>query len=446
LPARIDAVPGLVGHKVLIVIPTTRRPVVVASLKPRPQLPASFAVALGDFRALPIAADYDRLIGRSGPIGIRLADVGGVSHELRLSEAFESGRSWEVPVSLAHFVVAAGRTLATGIDDADLIVWSTGAVDIDLAIADQSYHTEEKIRSSLELFTAARGRPVIAFLPSTPNGDGSISPDLRDRVAKLGVELVAIASVEDALRRLDLQPRHEAAAPDAGRSRNADEVTDGDRRRGWSWPRMAWLLAGLTAALGAGLAAALVAGVIPFVQHSGSKDPKQPGNEQATTEPAGAAGKQGQARSEPAVAPVDQGQSKAAAESAARAALDAIISIDEHRAPSGRTCVQLLFSGEAAQVRTLRAVERKFPPSNRDGLCGLAARVADGSPYSLEFDPAFLAITMPAPGNARQPDTRRSARILRRDVPAPLTYWIRAHPLPTAQGLKELQFTHQVMK
>src|SRR5882672_11967889 len=178
---------GIIGHKVLIVIPTTRRPVFVASLKPRPQLPASFAVAAGDFRALPIAADYDRLIGRSGPIGLRLPEVGRTSHELRLSEAFESGRSWEVPVSLAHFVASAGRTLAAGIEDADLIVWSTGAVDIDLAIADQGYFTEEKIRCSLELFAAARRRPIIAFLPSTPNGDASISRDLRDRLAELGV-------------------------------------------------------------------------------------------------------------------------------------------------------------------------------------------------------------------------------------------------------------------
>src|SRR5262245_28805196 len=179
--------PGGIGHKVLIVIPTTRRPVVVASLKARPQLPASFAVALGDFRALPIAVDYDRLIGRSGPIGMRLPDVAGVSHELRLSEPFESGRSWEVPVSLAHFVLSSGRVLAAGVDDADTIVWSTGAVDIDLAIADQSYHVEEKLRSSLELFAAARGRPVIAFLPSTSSGGASISPDLRDRMAALGV-------------------------------------------------------------------------------------------------------------------------------------------------------------------------------------------------------------------------------------------------------------------
>src|SRR5262249_12642606 len=97
-----------------------------------------------------------------------------------------------------------------------------------------------------------------------------------------------------------------------------------------------------------------------------------------------------------------------------------------------------------AEVRTLRAVNGKFPPSRTDGLCGLTARIANGSAYSLVLDPTLLAVTMPAPGAGALPDTGRAARVLRRDVPAPMTYWIRARPQQA--GDKELQFTHELVR
>src|SRR5262249_44922110 len=129
--------------RMLFAIPTTRRPVFITSLKARPSLPASFVVAEGDFRTLSIARDYDRLVGPSGPIGMRLPERERVSYEIRLSEPFESGRSWEVPVCLAHLLVSAGHTLVTRVEDADVIVWSTGAVDLDLTIVKQNYFIED---------------------------------------------------------------------------------------------------------------------------------------------------------------------------------------------------------------------------------------------------------------------------------------------------------------
>jgi len=54
------------------------------------------------------------------------------------------------------------------------------------------------------------------------------------------------------------------------------------------------------------------------------------------------------------------------------------------------------------------------------------------------LDPALLRVTMPGAGNA--------ARILRDKVPVPLTYWILARPQPAGGSLKELRFTHELVR
>ncbi|HRD77876.1 MAG TPA: hypothetical protein PK264_18385, partial [Hyphomicrobiaceae bacterium] len=160
--------------KALVLIPTTTRPVIITEIRERRSLPASSVVVEGDFRALPISRDYDTLVGAAGPLGGLLGSPGLPSHQLKLSEAFETGRSWEVPVSIAHVLIERGVELVSAPEDADLIVFATGAVDSDLGIVKERYFLGQKIPAASELLAKARTNArIVALLPDgATDGDG----------------------------------------------------------------------------------------------------------------------------------------------------------------------------------------------------------------------------------------------------------------------------------
>ncbi|WP_410824802.1 hypothetical protein, partial [Methylobacterium oryzisoli] len=152
---------------VLVVVPTTGGPLRLRALRPRPGLPASAAFAEGDYRPLPWSADYARLAAPGGPLA-RIPGVAAVPHELRLSGSFDAGRSWEVPVCLAHGLIARGLRLAAEPGEADLVLWATGAVDLDLAILPGDYALLDKIARSRDLFDAAPQAGLAVLLPEGP--------------------------------------------------------------------------------------------------------------------------------------------------------------------------------------------------------------------------------------------------------------------------------------
>ncbi|WP_187371573.1 hypothetical protein [Methylobacterium oryzihabitans] len=152
---------------VLVVIPTTAGPLCLRALRPRPGLPAPAAFADGDYRPLPWSADYARLCAAGGPLA-RLLGAAPAAHELRLSGSFDAGRSWEVPVSLAHGLAARGHPLAAGPEEAGLIVWATGAVDLDLAVRPGDYALLDKIARSRALLAAAPDAVLAVLLPEGP--------------------------------------------------------------------------------------------------------------------------------------------------------------------------------------------------------------------------------------------------------------------------------------
>ncbi|MFD6320433.1 hypothetical protein E8E01_03640 [Methylorubrum populi] len=156
----------MTGLSVLVVIPTTRGPLRLRALNPRPGLPAPAAFADGDYRPLPWSADYARLCAPGGPLA-RL-DGPRTPHELRLSGSFDAGRSWEAPVCLAHGLAARGHRLAAEPAQADLILWATGAVDLDLAILPGDYALLDKIERSRALLAEAPDVPLAVLLPEGP--------------------------------------------------------------------------------------------------------------------------------------------------------------------------------------------------------------------------------------------------------------------------------------
>jgi hypothetical protein len=147
-----------------VLIPTTGGPIVLKSLKPRAGLPASTAFAEGDFRPLPWSSDYARLCASA------LAPVipGLVPHELRTSGSFDAGRSWEVPVTLAHLLVARGHEIVSDLDSADALVWATGAVDLDIIPIAGDYAVADKLALSKPLFEQAKGKKTLFIAPAAP--------------------------------------------------------------------------------------------------------------------------------------------------------------------------------------------------------------------------------------------------------------------------------------
>jgi len=208
--------------KALVLIPTTTRPVIITAIRERRNLPASLVVAEGDFRALPISRDYDTLVGAAGPLGGLLGSHGLPSHELKLSEGFETGRSWEVPVSIAHVLVERGVELVKEPQAADLIVFATGAVDSDLGIVKERYFLSQKVANTAELLAKVRpdGR-IVALLPDgATDGDGG--PDARNRLAQVGADVLKVATVRDAVAAIErfagLESLPAKADPDARRA------------------------------------------------------------------------------------------------------------------------------------------------------------------------------------------------------------------------------------
>ena len=158
-----------IGRRIAVLIPTTTELLSIGGLVERPRLPRSHVVSAGDFRSLSISGDYHQLV--SGPLQSVAALPGSV--ELRLSGDIDCGRSWELPVCLAHAVYADGRFTGTAAA-ADIIVWATGAVDSELGLVRDNYEITRKLTVSLAELgrLAGSGKDVLVLLPRwTPEPD-----------------------------------------------------------------------------------------------------------------------------------------------------------------------------------------------------------------------------------------------------------------------------------
>lgn len=343
----------MTGLSVLVVIPTTRGPLRLRALNPRPGLPAPAAFADGDYRPLPWSADYARLCAPGGPLA-RL-DVPRTPHELRLSGSFDAGRSWEVPVCLAHGLAARGHRLAAEPAQADLILWATGAVDLDLAVLPGDYALLDKIERSRALLAEAPDVPLAVLLPEGPER------------AEAGVAFRALAQAEAprVLPSGSVLEALEALTRPAEASLAEANLQDPQRRL--------WLLA-LPA--GAVAAAGLVALVGLGARHASVPDPD-------------ALAATGTASADPAPVADMPPPSPPPAET------QAALRVEELRAPPGSSCRRVAFGADLPERRTV-AVEdgdRLVPSRLVPELCGLAFAAAPG--MRLEIGPELRAAALP---------------------------------------------------
>jgi len=158
--------------RLLFVIPTTGGPLVVTALRPRPGLPASAAFAEGDFGPLPWSGRYGSLCAPGGPFFRAIPHL--APHELRLSASFDAGRSWEAPVALAHLLLARGHTCAARPAEAEAIIWTTGAIDLDLAPIRGDYELSRKIEKTAALLAEVpETTPIFVILPPAPDAEAA---------------------------------------------------------------------------------------------------------------------------------------------------------------------------------------------------------------------------------------------------------------------------------
>jgi hypothetical protein len=334
---------------VLVVVPTTGGPLVVRSLKVRPGLPASAAFASGDYRPLPWSGDYARLSAAGGPLS---ALAGPGPHELRLSGSFDAGRSWEAPVCLAHGLLARGHRLVAEPAEADLVLWATGAVDLDLAVLPADYALLDKLERSRALLDEARHARLAVLLPEGPERAeagralGSLGRAHPPIPLPAGSVPAALAALCRALEGTEAPP-----APRVGRSRRV----------------------ALAGAAGAGLAAlGLGALVLARAPSAGTPDPGSaaPGPTVSTSAPPA-----------PPVAPPRP---------------PAAIVVEELTAPARSTCRRVAFGADAPERRPVpEEGDGRLRPSRLEpALCGLAFRSAVPG-GRIEVGPELRAASLP---------------------------------------------------
>jgi hypothetical protein len=162
------------------VVPTTGGPNGVRALSQRRDLPASVVFQNSNFRPLSWSRDYDQFLLPSGPVRSLIPSVDEGAFVLRVDDDIDGGRSWEVPTLLLHVLAAEGHSIAPSLGDADVLVWSTGALDFDdradmgaQRITVQDYALVAKVEASRALFQEAvtAGLRIIAVLPPGTGGD-----------------------------------------------------------------------------------------------------------------------------------------------------------------------------------------------------------------------------------------------------------------------------------
>lgn len=348
----------------LVVIPTTAGPLRLRALTPRPGLPASAAFADGDYRPLPWSADYARLGAAGGPLG-RLVGQEPGPHELRLSGSFDAGRSWEVPVCLAHALTARGHRLVAEPGEAALILWATGAVDLDLAVLPGDYALLDKIERSRALLAEAPRARLAVLLPEGPEraqAEAAFSALGRPEAPTILPGSGLAAALEALTRPVEPVPAGAVGSP--------------ARRIG----RLV-LPAGALAAAGAAAWVALAPHPHPS---AGPEEPAAITADASPPEPKGRAPDDAAepSRADPAPAPRPSGPPA--------------FRIEEVRAPAGSSCRRVAFGADPPVRRPVpvEAGDRLAATRLTPDLCGIAVR-ADAPGLEVEVGPELRAAALP---------------------------------------------------
>jgi hypothetical protein len=224
--------------RVLVLVPTTGKLNRVLRIDPYPDLVHSFVVRQGDVERLPITRKYADLTSQGGPLAALGSPVKPGLYRLLLAGPIDAGDSWQLPVVLAHLAVALGEKLAEEPAKGDIVLWSTGAVDVDLNIVEHDYKLPAKVACSRTALQEAvdAGAQIVAILPASARED---APRLHDMLAEIGAQHARVEIVDSVVSARGILER--ALGPAPSRTKN----------RGLFWKVPALLASGAAMALGA---------------------------------------------------------------------------------------------------------------------------------------------------------------------------------------------------
>ena len=211
-------------NRVRVFIATTEGPVAVQKITAEdPDVP-SVACRDGTTEVLAISRDYTRFVDRGTGLVARLTGHG--AYRLDLDRPVDGGRSWQLPVLLAHLLDVEGR-LAGPEEPADLTLLATGEVDREQRVRPVG-QVKQKLSAARALIErhAARGQPLVVLVP-----EGERSSDLASRLPTDGegvVRLLAWNRVER-LAALVVPSAPEAVLPAASPASGMSMARSGDR-------------------------------------------------------------------------------------------------------------------------------------------------------------------------------------------------------------------------
>ena len=196
-----------------MLIATTEGPVAVQKITAEdPDVP-SVVCRDGTTEVLAISRDYTRFVDRGTGIVARLTGHG--AYRLDLDRRVDGGRSWQLPVLVAHLLEAEGR-LAGAEEVADLTLLATGEVDREQRVRPVD-RLDQKLSAARALIDrhVERGSPVVVLVPGS-----EASPKLASRLpvaAEGHVRLLAWDRLES-LDALGAPPAPETAPRGRGTS------------------------------------------------------------------------------------------------------------------------------------------------------------------------------------------------------------------------------------
>jgi len=370
-----------------VIIPTTAGPRRILALRPSGQLPCSQVYRQSDLSLpLDISGRYHNLVGPNSPLK-DWSNFGGGSWRLIVDDDFDTGRSWEVPVALAHWLYERGCRL--DVDDPEFVIWSTGVLDVDLNIVEDRedhYHMSEKIKASAEFFRACADgcSKVRLIVPKGCRVEAELALVNIGR-ADLKACILEVASLPQATDSLALcqRPKVQRAIPFDGWLALAVVVLGS----GIGWPLLMSTSIGRLPPLPlekndyepkveTPKPAQLLAP--DAMKTTASADEMNASERESHASPA-LGGKPSPSPPEGAKAKdVPRGSERTEKKEATPTPVAPRLEMIERRAPADASCAAVFMRG--LQVVEDRRMQKKghFPPSAAQGLCGLGFRLLDG--------------------------------------------------------------------
>lgn len=188
-------------RQVAVLVPTTGSAPLVSSIEDSPSLKRCRISLDSDFRPMPITADFHEFADSVlSPRGLATS-----STWLKLTAEVVTGRSWELPVAAACMLKGQGIALTTTVEEADALVFATGAADPDLTAAKPPEGVSRKIIEVADTLSRADAAavPLIIVRGAMSDDDVAAITDAAGELVFVVKDLQALTTLSQGERKSD---------------------------------------------------------------------------------------------------------------------------------------------------------------------------------------------------------------------------------------------------